>query len=109
MHLLHRTGRTLGRVAREVLRAGAEGSARTTGSMRGHASHGRVVRRRGSRAVRGTDARVVLRTAPRQADARVTDGVPLHLVDCHLSSMAMHKLNEAATLARGDLDVGNLA
>jgi hypothetical protein len=80
--------------------------------MRGHAhlrSHRRVVRRRGSRAIWGADARVVLRSAPGEADARVPDGITLHLVDRHLGGVAVDELNEAATLAGGDLDIGDLS
>lgn len=69
------------------------------------ARHAHVVRRRGGRAVGGADARVVLRTTPAQADSRVADGVALHLVDGHLSSMAVDELDKAATLARRDLDI----
>jgi hypothetical protein len=54
-------------------------------------------------------ARIVLRASPAEADARVTDGVALHLVDGHLGGVTLHKLDETAALARGDLDVGNLA
>lgn len=75
--------------------------------MRGHATH--VVRRRGSRAIRRSNARIVLRTAPREANTRVTDGVTLHLIDRHLGGMAMDELDKAATLAGGDLDVGDVA
>lgn len=71
--------------------------------------HAEVVRRWGSRAVRSADARVVLGTTPTETDPRVTDGVALHLVDGHLSSMAVDKLNETAALARRNLDVGDLA
>lgn len=67
------------------------------------------VRRGRSGTVRGADSRVVLAAAPREANARVADGVALHLVDGHLSSMAVNELHEAAALARGDLDVGDLA
>ena len=54
-------------------------------------------------------ARVVLGASPAEADARVADWVALHLVDSHLSSVTLHELDETATLARGDLDVGNFA
>jgi hypothetical protein len=59
--------------------------------------------------VRGADARVVLAAAPREANARVADRVSLHLVDGHLGRVAVNELNETAALARGDLDVGDLA
>lgn len=71
-------------------------------------AHAHVVRRRGSRTVRGADARVVLRPAPAEADARVADGVALHLVDGHLRCVPVHELDEAAALARRNLDVGDL-
>jgi len=70
--------------------------------------HAQVVRWRGSRAVRSTNPRVVLRAAPAQADTRVSDGVTLHLIDGHLSSVAVDELNKAAAFARWDLDVGDL-
>lgn len=73
------------------------------------ARHAHVVGRRRSRAVRRADARVVLRAAPAEADTRVTNGVALHLVDGHLGSVAVDKLNEAAAFARGNLDVGDFA
>lgn len=82
----------------------AEGS--RTGRARGT---GRPVVRRGrGRTVRGADARVVLRASPREADARVADGIALHLVDGHLGRVAVNELDEAATLSGGDLDVGDL-
>ena len=63
-----------------------------------------------SRTVRSAcGARVVLAATPAEADTRVTDGVALHLVDGHLSSVALNELDETAALARGNLDVGNLA
>lgn len=49
--------------------------------------------------------RVVLRTAPAQTDTRVADGVALHLVDRHLRGVSLHKLDEAASLSRWNLDV----
>ena len=109
--LLHRTGRALGRTAREVLRARTIRSARSATSVRGHtdlSSHG-IVRRRGGGAVRGANTRVVLRSTPGEADARVPDGVPLHLIDGHLCSVAVNELDEAAALARRNLDVGDFA
>lgn len=79
------------------------------GVLRRHA-HGRVDRRRWRRAVRSTGrARVVLRAAPAETDARVTDGVALHLVDGHLGSVALNELNETAALSWGNLDIGDLA
>jgi hypothetical protein len=76
----------------------------------GHAHGGVHGRWRGSRAVGAAGrAGVVLGAAPAQADTRVTDGVSLHLVDSHLSGVALDELDETAALSRGDLDVGNLA
>lgn len=72
------------------------------------ARHAHVVRRRRSRAVRSANSRVVLRSAPAETHARVTDGVALHLVDGHLGGMAVDELDEAAALAGGNLDVGDL-
>ena len=78
--------------------------------LRRHA-HARSEDWRGrSRTVRSTGgARVVLRASPAEADARVTDGVALHLVDGHLGGVALHELDKTTALARRDLDVGNLA
>ena len=62
------------------------------------------------RAVRSTGwARVVLRATPAETDARVTDGVALHLVDGHLGCVALNELDETAALAWGNLDVCDLA
>ena len=73
-------------------------------------AHGRVDWRRRSRAVGGASrARVVLRAAPAQTDARVADGVTLHLVDGHLGSVTLNELNKAAALSGRDLDIGDLA
>lgn len=66
-------------------------------------------RRRGSGAVRAASrAGVVLRAAPAQTHARVTDWVSLHLVDGHLCGVTLNELNEAASLAGRDFDVGDL-
>jgi hypothetical protein len=62
-----------------------------------------------SRAVRGAYTRVVLRTAPREADAGVSDRITLHLIDGHLGGVTVDELNEAAALSRRDLDVGDLS
>lgn len=64
---------------------------------------------RGGWAVGCADTRVVLRSAPREPNARVSNWVPLHLVDSHLSSVAMDELDEAAALSRRDLHVSDLA
>jgi hypothetical protein len=73
--------------------------------MRSHA----VVWRRRSRTIRSTHARVVLRAAPRKADARVSNRISLHLVYCHFSGVTVHKLNEATPLSRRNLNVCYLA
>jgi len=77
---------------------------------RGHAHGGVHGRRRGSGTV-GTAGRagVVLGTTPAQTHTRVTDGVALHLVDSHLGGVALDELDETAALARGNLDIGDLA
>jgi hypothetical protein len=73
-------------------------------------AHGRVDWGWRRRAVRGASrARVVLRSAPAEADARVADRVALHLVDGHLSSVTLDELDEATALSGRDLDVGDLA
>jgi len=97
-----RTGRALGTRSRpaKVLRTVSSGTV---------VRHAHVVRRRRGRAVRRANSRVVLRATPAQADARVANGVTLHLVDGHLCGVAVDELNEAAALARGDLDVRDLA
>lgn len=100
MSHLHAPGRTLRGVTPKVGRTIA---ARST--LRTHREMGR--RRSGT--VWGTYARIVLRSAPREADARVTDRIALHLIDGHLSCVTVDELNEATTLAGRDLDVGDLA
>jgi hypothetical protein len=80
-----------------------------TGATVGRARHTHVVRRRRSRAVGSADSRVVLRSAPAESDSRVANGVALHLVDGHLGGVAVDKLDEAAALARRDLDVGDFS
>jgi hypothetical protein len=65
------------------------------------------VRGWGSRAVRSANARVVLATAPTEANTRVANRITLHLVDGHLGSVAVNKLNETTALARRNLDVGD--
>ena len=74
-------------------------------------THGRVHwRRRRSRTIGAASrARVVLRSAPAQADTRVANGIPLHLVDGHLSGMALNKLHKPTAFAGRNLDVGDLA
>lgn len=110
--------RTLGTGTTELLRSVRAGNARSIGTRRtardaGDATGSRhasvVVRRRRGRTIGGTHARVVLRTAPRQANARVPDRIALHLVDGHLGGMAVDELDESAALAGGDLHVGDLA
>lgn len=83
--------------------------AAATKVLRRHAHARTVDRWRRSRAVGGASRTgVVLRTSPTQADARVADGVALHLVDCHLRRVTLHELHETASLAWWDLDVGDL-
>jgi hypothetical protein len=73
-------------------------------------SHVGVNGRGRSWAVGGSSrTRVVLRAAPAQTDAGITNGVALHLVDGHLSSVALNELDETAALSGRDLDVGDLA
>lgn len=61
-------------------------------------------------AIRSTSwSRVVLASAPAEANARVANGIALHLVDGHLSSMALNELNKTAALSRWNLDVSDLA
>jgi hypothetical protein len=69
------------------------------------ARHAEIVGWRRGRSVRSSDSRVVLASAPAETNAGVTNGVALHLVDGHLSSVAVDKLNETAALSRRDLDV----
>ncbi len=79
------------------------------GVLRGHAHTGAKDWWRRSRAVRSASrAGVVLRTSPTQANTRIADGVALHLVDGHLRGMTLHELDETASLAWRNLDVGNL-
>lgn len=99
-----KTARRRRRVAAERTAERSTRAGRT--AVRRHAAT--PVRRRRSRTVGSTYAGVVLRTAPRQTNARITDGVSLHLVDGHLSSVAVNELNEAATLSRGNLDIGDI-
>ena len=73
-------------------------------------AHSLVLWWRWSRSVRGSSGtRVVLGASPGQADARVSDGVTLHLVDGHLSGVALDELDKAAALSGWDLDVGDLS
>jgi len=77
--------------------------------VRRHA-HGRVDWRWWRRAVGSASrARVVLGAAPAKTDTGVTNGVALHLVDGHLSSVALNELDETAALAGRDLDVCDLS
>lgn len=68
-----------------------------------------VVGRRRGRAIRRADTRVVLGTSPGETNARVADGVALHLVDCHLGGMAVYELDETAALTGRDLDIGDFS
>lgn len=111
LELLRRTARSGGsRRARRALGAGSRAAKvlRAIVTRSAVAGHAHVVRGRRGGAVGSTNARVVLRTSPAEAHARVTNGVALHLVDGHLGSVAVDELNEAAALARRDLDIGDL-
>lgn len=105
LHGTTRGRRTLGRVA-TVGTSRSAVSATRTGVGR-HASGSKIVRRGRGRAIRSAYTRVVLRTAPREADARITDRVTLHLINCHLRGVAMDELDKTAALSRRDLDVGD--
>ena len=54
-------------------------------------------------------ARIVLATAPRKADSRISNRIPLHLVDGHFGCVALDELNETTPLSRWDLDIGDLS
>lgn len=71
--------------------------------------HSHVMGRRWGWPVRRADTGVILAATPREADARVADGIALHLVDGHLGRVAVDELYEAASLAGRDFDVGDLA
>lgn len=72
-------------------------------------AHSLVLWWRWSRSVGGSSGtRVVLGASPGQTDAGVSDGVTLHLVDGHLSGVALDELNKATALSGWDLDVGDL-
>jgi hypothetical protein len=108
---LRRTARSGGsRRARRALGTGSRAAKvlRAIVARSAVAGHAHVVRGRRGGAVGSANARVVLRTSPAEAHARVTNGVALHLVDGHLGSVAVDELNEAAALARRDLDIGDL-
>jgi hypothetical protein len=76
--------------------------------LRRHAHARAVDRWRGCRAVGSTSGTgVVLGTSPAKANARVADGVALHLVDGHLGSMTLHELHEPASLAWWNLYIGD--
>ena len=54
-------------------------------------------------------SRIVLAATPAKSNTRIADGVALHLVDGHLSSMALNELDEATALARRDLHISDFA
>jgi len=54
-------------------------------------------------------SRIVLTSAPAEPDTRVANGIALHLVDGHLSRVALNELDKAATLSRRNLHIGDLA
>ena len=70
--------------------------------MRGRHAHGGVHRwwRRGA-IRRPSRARVILTPTPAEPDARVANGIALHLVDCHLGCVP---LGQKPTDPRGDYD-----
>lgn len=73
-------------------------------------AHGRVDRWRRRRTVRSAGGtRIVLAASPTETDARVSDGVTLHLVDGHLGGVALDELDKTAALTRWDFDIGDLA
>lgn len=83
-----------------LVRAGAAGHSHVRG----------IGGRRRSWPIRSSGrTRVVLATTPGKADARIADGVALHLVDGHLGSVALDELDETAAFSRGNLDIGDLA
>ena len=53
--------------------------------------------------------RVVLGTSPREAHARVSNWISLHLVDGHLCGVALNELDETTALSWWDLNVGDLS
>jgi len=72
-------------------------------------THG-IDRWRWGRSVRSAcRSTVVLRSSPAESDSRVSNRITLHLVDGHLGSVSLDKLDEATTLTRRDLDVCYLA
>jgi hypothetical protein len=100
---------TRGRALRTVSAKARAAETRTRGTGRARGARRPVMGRGRCRAVRGAYTRVVLRTAPRKPNTRVTNRITLHLVDGHLGRVAVDKLDKATALARGDLDVGDLA
>ena len=73
-------------------------------------AHGRVDWRRRRRTVRrACRAGIVLAATPAETHTRVANRVALHLVDGHLSGVALNKLDESTALAWWNLNVGNLA
>ena len=54
-------------------------------------------------------AGIVLAATPGETNTRVADRIALHLVDGHLGGVTLNELNEAASFAWGDLDIGDLA
>lgn len=59
-------------------------------------------------AVRGArGARVVLAATPRKTNARVADGISLHLVDGHFGGVTLDELDESTSFSWGNLHVGD--
>ena len=71
--------------------------------------HTHVMRWRGGRSVGCAYARVVLGSTPAETHTGIPNRIALHLVDGHLGSVTMNKLNEAAALARRNLNIGDFA
>ena len=73
-------------------------------------SHGLVLWWGRSRSVGSSGgARIVLRASPGKTDTGVANWITLHLVDGHLSGVALDKLDKAAALSGRDLYVGDFA
>jgi len=92
-----------------VVRVGVHGRKGTELVLRGE-GHVGVDGRGGRRSVgRSCGSGVVLGSTPGKTDARVADGVALHLIDGHFRSVTLHELDEPAAFAGRDFNVGYLA
>jgi len=73
-------------------------------------AHALILGRGWSRSIRGAGwSRVVLRATPGETNARVANGVALHLIDRHFSSVALYKLDKSASLSGRNLDIGDFS